>query len=139
MEYDVALDIIESAEIINPGTDHSFVRGCFGNKYQDAMGILSDKHKNDACPPELARTQVLDVEGFKCKVYYNYVPPYGYGRTPMNCWWGYAQMKINDNDCWWQYPLEAESLEDACSLIRPAFVKAIERMKKKYNPCYSGQ
>ncbi len=38
-----AKEILKNSEIINPGTDHSFVKGCFGNKYRDAVMVLSSE------------------------------------------------------------------------------------------------
>jgi len=44
--YEEARKIVDNAEIVNEGTDHEFVKGCFGNKYRDAVTVLqmeSDK------------------------------------------------------------------------------------------------
>jgi len=35
--YKEALAIVENAEIVNEGTDHEFVKGCYGHRYQDAV------------------------------------------------------------------------------------------------------
>ncbi len=32
--------ILNEAEIINPGTENQFIKGCMGNKYRDAVTVL---------------------------------------------------------------------------------------------------
>lgn len=92
-----------------------------------------DEERNQSCPPELTRTKILKVDGFECKVFYNYVPPYTYGVKPLNCWWGLTVVKYRGKTYNWKCPLrkEVESLEEACSIIHPIFAKAIKRMKVK--------
>ena len=38
--YEEARKIVDNAEIVNEGTDCEFVKGCFGNKYRDAVMVL---------------------------------------------------------------------------------------------------
>ncbi len=35
--YKEAKEIVDNAEIINEGTENEFVKGCYGNKYRDAV------------------------------------------------------------------------------------------------------
>ena len=39
--YKEAKKIVEEAEIVNAGTEHEFIKGCFGNRYRDACMRLS--------------------------------------------------------------------------------------------------
>lgn len=128
MDYQEARSIVENAEIINPGTEHSFVKGCYGNKYRDAVEVLAFEHKNDPCPSELTETSILEHDGFKCKVFYNYVPMYNLGSGPINCWWGL----VDGSGYYWTMPLreEIKTLQEACDVIYPNFVAAVKRVKK---------
>ena len=40
-----AKEILRNSEIINPGTDCAFVKGCFGNKYRDAVMVLESEFR----------------------------------------------------------------------------------------------
>ena len=35
--YKEAKEIIDNAEIVNKGTEYEFVKGCYGNRYRDAV------------------------------------------------------------------------------------------------------
>jgi len=38
--YKEAKRIVENAEVINEGTENEFIKGCYGNKYRDAVTRL---------------------------------------------------------------------------------------------------
>lgn len=38
-----AKEILKNSEIINPGTENEFVKGCFGNRYRDAVMVLEQE------------------------------------------------------------------------------------------------
>ena len=38
--YKEAKEIVDSAEIINAGSENEFIEGCYGNKYRDAVTRL---------------------------------------------------------------------------------------------------
>lgn len=99
----------------------------FKDEYNVMFVEDHEAEKSQPCPPELARTKVLEVDGVTCKVYYNYVVPYGYGATPHNVWWGYATYE----DYYWICPLSEtiETLEDACDIIQPLFTKRVAKWK----------
>ena len=101
----------------------------FKNEYNAMFVEDHEAEKNQPCPPELAREEVLEYEGVKCRVFYNYVAPYTYGVKPFNCWWGYVQIE----NYYWQMPLkkEIETLEEACEIILPIFTKVVKRWKIK--------
>jgi hypothetical protein len=39
--YAEAKEIVDNAEVVNPGTPYEFVRGCFSTRYKDAELRLS--------------------------------------------------------------------------------------------------
>lgn len=88
-----------------------------------------EAEKNQPCPPDLAREEILECDGVNCRVFYNYVPPYTYGVMPMNCWWGYAEAEGYN----WRSPLneEVKTLEEACDVIRPIFEIMVKRWRAK--------
>lgn len=102
----------------------------FKDEYNAMFVEDHEAEKKQPCPPELARTKILEVDGFKCKVYYNYAAPYTYGIRPMNCWWAYA----TKGDYYWQCPLseKIETLEDACDVLLPLFTAVVKRWKSYY-------
>lgn len=120
---DEIMEIIEAKAIIEEG------KGIYGNRYRDAVEMLASEHRDDPCPIELTDTKTLEHSGFECKVFYNYVPPYNYGSSPINVWWGIA----NNNGVSWKLtlPEEIKTLEDACEFILPVFIKAVDRYKEK--------
>jgi hypothetical protein len=94
------------------------------------MHELRVSHKDDPCPESLQKTQTLEYEGFECRVFYNYVPPYGYGMTPVNHWWG-----IVDGDVLlWTCPLaeSVKTLEEAVAALEPVFHKAVDRFRNEH-------
>lgn len=133
MTLEEAKDIVENSEIINPETEHSFVKGCYSKRYNDAMQVLANKHKDDPCPPDLTRTKILNVDGFQFKVSYNYVPLYNIGISPMNCWW--VELQPNDYDLRWDCPLKktVKTLEEACRIVEPTLKKVVERAMRNIN------
>ncbi len=38
--YKEARKIVDNVEIVNEGTEHEFVKGCYSNKYRDAVTRL---------------------------------------------------------------------------------------------------
>lgn len=40
-----AKTILMNSEIINPGTEYAFIKGCFGNKYRDAVMVLESEYR----------------------------------------------------------------------------------------------
>lgn len=134
MKLKEAKDIVENAEIINPETEHSFVKGCYGKKYLEATRVLAHKHRDDPCPPNLTKTKYLDCDGFRCKVFYNYVPSYSYGSEPLNCWWGLLETCPEGFHLIWKCPLDesVKTLEEACKVIMPVFEEAVKRAKKLF-------
>ncbi len=117
------MEITEAQTVIDEG------KGIYGHKYYDAMETLGRKHRDDPCPEELTKTKTLRHDGFECNVYYNYVPPYGFGVRPLNVWWGFAEIK----NMHWSCPIGegTETLEEACNCILPLFIKVVERYKQK--------
>ena len=118
------MEVTEAKEVIERG------EGIYGHKYHNAMEVLAREHRNDPCPAELTKTKTLKYDGFECKVYFNYVPSYGFGAIPLNVWWGFAEF---ERGRYWSCPLreEIKTLEEACVAIRPVFVKVVERYKRK--------
>ncbi len=41
LTYAEALEIVENTEIVNEGTEHAFVKGCYGEKYRNARERLA--------------------------------------------------------------------------------------------------
>lgn len=119
------MNIAEAESLVEKG------EGIYGDKYFEALQLLAQEHQNDPCPPELARTKILSYEGFKCKVHYNYVPPYNYGAMTLNRWHGV--LEGNPEGLMWQFPLNEgiKTLEEACEAIEPYFIKMIERWQRK--------
>ncbi len=113
---------MEAQEIINEGVE------IYGDKYHDAIETLEKEHRNDICPVELTKTMTFKYEGFECKIYYNYVPPFGGGAVPMNTWWGFGENKVGR---FFSLQVEDEKFEDACKTIIPQFIKSIDSYKQE--------
>ena len=122
----------EIFELVGEG-ENAFVKGLYGNRYQDACWREQQAHKDDPCPAELQETRTLEYKGWKCKVYFNYVPPYGIGRIPCNAWMAYAEGTVNGEGYNWDCALkkEVKTLDEACDAIRPSFEMAVDRTERK--------
>ena len=76
-----------------------------------------------------------ESKGLECKVYYNYIPPYGMGRMPCNCWYAYSRLVLNKVGYIWEksFGEDIESIKEAADFIRPFFRKIAKKYtKKKY-------
>lgn len=118
----------EVFEIIDDGYN-AFVKGEYGDRYQDACRREAEIHKDDPCPAELQETRTLEYKGWKCKVYFNYVPPYNYGVEPCNVWAYHAEGNVDGEDYVLDEYLkkEVKTLEEACKVIKPYFEMAVDR------------
>ena len=110
-------------------------KGIYGNTYYKALCILQAEHKHDKCPIELSKRKTIMFGGFKCEIYYNFVPPYCLGRIPQNRWMCFADGDYNEEWFVWDAILkdDVKTLEDATNFIRPLFRMAVKRLKKKSN------
>jgi hypothetical protein len=105
----------------------------FAHEYKALFVEDHEAEKHQPCPSELAKTKVIQVDGFKCKVFFNYVAPYTYGSLPLNTWRAYAEFEINGDVYCWMEPLDAsvKTLKEACKIIKPLFAIATKRLKTK--------
>ncbi len=133
MDCKEAMAVIETANSESIG---SIPRGVYGKTYIAAIETLErNALKRNPCPVKYKQTKTIKYQGFECEIYYNYVPPYGMGRIPCNCWYAYSRLFFNGIYYIWEksFGKDIDSSIGAAAFIRPFFRKLIKNKKRMFS------